>query len=392
MVARIGRTSLLLRDALRVPLLELDLGAVEAGVQGPSQTVLQAYAGFSLSLWSYNVALRAWEPVVEPWQGVALCDANFGARERAGIAPGVRLSLKASSEMVVATLSYAAAASLLSAARDWSDLRAGAEADDEDEDEALSRLRGDSGAAAQHVLVHNALGIGAFMELDFGNRLEMVVLPAGKATRVLRPLPSFSPREWAPPPPETLPFDLLLLDVWGLDGEEREASGAGEKRETSGAGEKRSSADSSASSQASGRQLFAFVTCEDVGEDETLDVGAGARTCAVAPSAGDAGAWRVEWNERLVLALPLWARKRPVRVRVQVQDAADEDEPLGSVLFALPALESVPERKPVSLLDSIKVRGCCGNAIIIHKSSCLACTIFHALHTLHLTSIRSSQP
>lgn len=119
MVARIGKTRVLLRDAFRVPLLELDVGALDAGVQGPSPTVVQAYVGFSLSLWSHNGALRVWEPVVEPWNGIFICDANLGGRPAHGIKPGMHMSLKSSSEAVVTTLSYAAVSSLLAAHRDW---------------------------------------------------------------------------------------------------------------------------------------------------------------------------------------------------------------------------------------------------------------------------------
>ncbi|KFM29234.1 Vacuolar protein sorting-associated protein 13A [Auxenochlorella protothecoides] len=197
-VARIGKTRVLLRDAFRVPLLELDVGALDAGVQGPSPTVVQAYVGFSLSLWSHNGALRVWEPVVEPWNGIFICDANLGGRPAHGIKPGMHMSLKSSSEAVVTTLSYAAVSSLLAAHRDW-----------------------------QHVLVDNTLGIDAAMELDFGNRLEMVRLPAGHATRILRPLPSYAPRRRAAPAPDARPLDLLLVDVESL---ELEGDGLGRLR------------------------------------------------------------------------------------------------------------------------------------------------------------------
>lgn len=342
-----GRACLLLRDAFRVPLLELDLGGVDAGVQGPSHTVVQAYAGFSLSLWSYNGSLRAWEPVIEPWQGIALCDANFGHVEADGIQPGMHVSLKASSETVVGTLSYGTLASLLSALRDWNDLRSGAE--DDEEEEAIERLRGvdgAGGAAAQHVLVENTLGISAAMELDFGNRLEMVVLPSGKATRVLRPLPSFAAREWKPPAPETLPYDLLLLDVYGFEG----ASTSLSKASTDGGDE-----------AATARRLYIVATCQDLSPDEMLDPGAGVRTCAVEPTAvsDNTRAWHVDWNERLVLPLPLWAQKRPMSVKIELRDAAaitHEAAALGAATFTLPLLAEVPERKAVQVNGTIPVR------------------------------------
>ncbi len=52
--------------------------AVEAGVRGPSRQVAQAYLGFKLGVWSYNGAVKHWEPVVEPWDVIAQCAANQG--------------------------------------------------------------------------------------------------------------------------------------------------------------------------------------------------------------------------------------------------------------------------------------------------------------------------
>ena len=54
--------------------------AVEAGVRGPSQSVVQAYLGFQLGVWSYNSAVKYWEPVVEPWSVIAQCAANYGLK------------------------------------------------------------------------------------------------------------------------------------------------------------------------------------------------------------------------------------------------------------------------------------------------------------------------
>lgn len=60
-------------------------------MRGPSQAVVQAYLGFKLGLWSYNGAVRFWEPVVEPWDVIAQCAANYGTRVGAGQAvPGAR--------------------------------------------------------------------------------------------------------------------------------------------------------------------------------------------------------------------------------------------------------------------------------------------------------------
>jgi hypothetical protein len=58
---------------------------VEAGVRGPSQAVVQAYLGFKLGVWAYHAAVRAWEPVMEPWDVIAQCAANSGTRVGGGL-------------------------------------------------------------------------------------------------------------------------------------------------------------------------------------------------------------------------------------------------------------------------------------------------------------------
>ncbi|KAL6781279.1 hypothetical protein ACKKBG_A10495 [Auxenochlorella protothecoides x Auxenochlorella symbiontica] len=320
-VARIGKTRVLLRDAFRVPLLELDVGALDAGVQGPSPTVVQAYVGFSLSLWSHNGALRVWEPVVEPWNGIFICDANLGGRPAHGIKPGMHMSLKSSSEAVVTTLSYAAVSSLLAAHRDWQELqRRGQEGDTAS---TVARALPGGGAAAQHVLVDNTLGIDAAMELDFGNRLEMVRLPAGRATRILRPLPSYAPRRRAAPAPDARPLDLLLVDVESL---ELEGDGLGRLR---------------------GARLYCTVELElGPGAEATSAVerGAGARTRALLPG----GAGRVAWRERLVLALPPGGDPATIKaLRFDVWDGGARGGAgarLGSLAAPLAALSGAKER------------------------------------------------
>lgn len=49
-------------------------------MRGPSRQVAQAYLGFKLGVWSYNGAVKHWEPVVEPWDVIAQCAANHGSR------------------------------------------------------------------------------------------------------------------------------------------------------------------------------------------------------------------------------------------------------------------------------------------------------------------------
>lgn len=75
-VVKTGHTSLLLRDALRRPLAELELGAVQASLRRPTQTVMQFYCGIYISAWSFNPNISAWEPVLESWDLIVKIDAN----------------------------------------------------------------------------------------------------------------------------------------------------------------------------------------------------------------------------------------------------------------------------------------------------------------------------
>ena len=75
-VVKTGHTSLLLRDALRRPLAELELGAVQASLRRPTQTVMQFYCGIYVSAWSFNPNISAWEPVLESWDLIVKVDAN----------------------------------------------------------------------------------------------------------------------------------------------------------------------------------------------------------------------------------------------------------------------------------------------------------------------------
>ena len=76
LVVKTGHTSLLVRDAFRQPLAELELGAVQASLRKPTPSVLQLYCGIQISAWSYNAAISAWEPVLESWDLIVKVDAN----------------------------------------------------------------------------------------------------------------------------------------------------------------------------------------------------------------------------------------------------------------------------------------------------------------------------
>ena len=71
-----GGARVILRDMLRRPLAEVDLGAFEAVLRRLSPQVLQAYCGIRTSIWSYNPLVTAWEPVIEPWDLIVKLDSN----------------------------------------------------------------------------------------------------------------------------------------------------------------------------------------------------------------------------------------------------------------------------------------------------------------------------
>lgn len=81
-VVKTGSMSVLLFDALKIPLLEVETSGVEAGIRGPSRQVTQAYLGLRPGVFAYNRSLRHWEPVVEPVDIIAKCDANLGSKVR----------------------------------------------------------------------------------------------------------------------------------------------------------------------------------------------------------------------------------------------------------------------------------------------------------------------
>lgn len=80
MVVRTGHTSLLVRNAFRQPLAELELGAIEASLRKPTQAVLQFYCGIQISAWSFNSTIPAWEPVLESWDLIIKIDANSSGK------------------------------------------------------------------------------------------------------------------------------------------------------------------------------------------------------------------------------------------------------------------------------------------------------------------------
>ncbi len=75
-----GCISVLLLDALQVPVVEIETASLEAGVHGPSRQVVQAYLGLRPGMTAFNGSLKHWEPVVEPVDIIFKCDTNLGRK------------------------------------------------------------------------------------------------------------------------------------------------------------------------------------------------------------------------------------------------------------------------------------------------------------------------
>ncbi|KAL4443584.1 hypothetical protein ABPG75_011321 [Micractinium tetrahymenae] len=362
-VVKAGQSSVLLQDAFHVPLLEVSLGAVEAGVRGPSQAVVQAYLGLKLGVWSYNGTVKHWEPVVEPWDVIAQCAANYGTRVSSGIEPGVAVSIKSSNDCVYTTLAFSALHSMLMAYADWQQLHGGG-GGPPGSGRAMRALLAAGEATAMHVLVDNRLGVESAMELDYGDRLELVKLPAGEATPIIKPLPSFPLRLGdAPIGAEALPHTLVLLDVQQVAG----IPGSSSEGDRAAAGQQGGSGDEGGISQTS-RQLYCSVRLEPAGAgapgasgqaspassggagrgmggqlspagslqgwDAEGGLAAPVRTRALPPSA----AGIVPWEERLCVALPMRPAAEATLV-FEVWDAAaagGRGASLGSGRLTLP--------------------------------------------------------
>ncbi|KAK9834254.1 hypothetical protein WJX81_000411 [Elliptochloris bilobata] len=212
-VLKSGASSLLVRDALRRPLAELELGEVSAGLSRSPPAVMQAYLGVRLSVWSYNALVTTWEPVLEPWDVIAKADLNSSAAPALGVAPGLHISVKSTSDRARLTLAYSAAAAALRALRQWGDLNAAAGAGG-----AWRRQLAAADAASVHSRLTNALGVPAQLQLDFGDRVVVAELPPERTTTVLEPLPLPPARhsQRAAQPADALPPPLLIVDVLEL--------------------------------------------------------------------------------------------------------------------------------------------------------------------------------
>lgn len=82
-VLRLGAAQLLVRDALRRPLAQLELGEVDAGLQRHGASVMQAHLGVRACAWTYNAVITAWEPLIEPWDLILKLESNSSPFVRA---------------------------------------------------------------------------------------------------------------------------------------------------------------------------------------------------------------------------------------------------------------------------------------------------------------------
>lgn len=175
-VVRTGNVSIVMLDALNTPLIEIDTDSIEGGIRGPSRQVVQAYLGTRPSVSAYNKALRHWEPVVEPVDIIAKCDANTGSTSESGIEPGIHVSVKSSAEMVYSTVAMAHVRAILTAMDEWQALLSSrGSGDGGGKGTSISVPVLGSNASTVTTAVVNMLGVDAAMELDHGNRLYVVM-------------------------------------------------------------------------------------------------------------------------------------------------------------------------------------------------------------------------
>jgi hypothetical protein len=203
-VVAANRIAVLLLDDLNIPLLEVEAAGVDAGVHGPERSVVQAYLGLRLEVAAYDARLRCWEPVLEATDIISKCDVNLGAKPAHGLDPGIRISIKSSAEMVYSSIAVGHVISLLSALGSWPAKRSGGSNSSSWTDSSLSTT------------VFNAIGVDAAMEIDQGNRMEMVKLPRGQNVVIVRPLPTHPARrklETYLSSRDNLPHDTILFDV-----------------------------------------------------------------------------------------------------------------------------------------------------------------------------------
>jgi hypothetical protein len=169
--------------------------------------VTRSFAQLTSSIWSYNPRLEVWEPVITPWQLLVKCDHNPNVVTCEGVSPGTQLDIKSTmGDPVHVTLAHAAIGSIFDVMADWQGTSSSSNG-------AKSR----AGLAAADGLtvdttVTNTLDESAYMQLDFGDRKEVVALPARATVTMHQPVPQV-PQSHAPISSQLAPPVRLLVDV-----------------------------------------------------------------------------------------------------------------------------------------------------------------------------------
>ncbi|MEW5298732.1 MAG: hypothetical protein WDW36_001820 [Sanguina aurantia] len=191
---RVTRVSLLLRSNRSVPLMEVDAGEVTMNYVEKDVGIMKCI----VSMWSYNLLLAAWEPIVEPWQLLLQLDSNCqpggsgSGKRTAGGGGGTSLRLTSTQDNVQVAVAYAALAALLEAAPDWIQADGSAPKGGDPQGKQRRELLVTE-SNTMTALVDNSLGMPAQMLLDWGDHQEVIDLAPGCPRQVAQPLPYRTP-------------------------------------------------------------------------------------------------------------------------------------------------------------------------------------------------------
>ena len=168
--------------------------------------VTRGFAELGSSLWSYNRRLELWEPVITPWQLLVKFDQNPNVTSREGVEPGTQLDVKSTGGAVHITIAHAAVGAILDLLTDWQ-VGAGT-------GQMARRSRALAGADGLTVdtTVTNTLDETAYLQLDYGDRKEVVVLPKRSGVPIKQPMPQ-PPVSHRPVLSQLVPPVRLLVDV-----------------------------------------------------------------------------------------------------------------------------------------------------------------------------------
>jgi vacuolar protein sorting-associated protein 13A/C len=303
--------------------------------------VRRCFAFLTTSIWSYNQALQAWEPVIEPWQLLLHLDSNPRTRALAGVPPGTWLRATSTQGCMHVTLAHAAVTSLIDAMGDWQ----GGAAASSNLDASASGLAAADGLTTTACL-YNSLDVPAYMQLDFGHeRREVVILAPRAWTSYVQPLAQ-PPQSHAALPAAIPPPVRLMIDVGAGLLLPRAAAVLGSSApelfvRAEVAGALAGSLPRGAADCMSTRAIPAHIEFDAEGLVNKAGSSGGAAAAGAAASAADAGAepaaggaavapqgQRLEWGERFMLALP-------AALAEQLLTPAPGDNPFAGVALEL---------------------------------------------------------